>query len=302
MLGRLTGVLCAIAFGALLFFLGALILHPSYWPAPSRGEAVQQKYAHSQPPDQKGSRDAAPPQQPLFAVEVISAEKSAAERAEEARDRQAKATSEGRLTWSTIVIAIFTVVLAITSGLQYCAIMASIRESRRAATVQAGLTRRAIKVSRDEFEMAHSPKIAITRISTVRIVSGQLVSAILDILNQGDADAILIESGSDIFVRPKPPYSPVTFDANSQPYNPRITLKPGDEFAFGILGSRSLSIQEVNDIVAGVADLCFIGSIKYIGAANTVRVDKFFRIFDHRIGCFRRAKNAAERREWDYPN
>src|SRR5258708_3940273 len=38
---------------------------------------------------------------------------------------------------STLAIALFTIILAVASGLQYCAVMASIREARRGAIKQA---------------------------------------------------------------------------------------------------------------------------------------------------------------------
>jgi hypothetical protein len=62
---------------------------------------------------------------------------------------------------STLAIALFTIILAVASGAQFCAVMASIREARRSAIIQTQLTRKSLDLAREEFISTHRPKIIV---------------------------------------------------------------------------------------------------------------------------------------------
>jgi hypothetical protein len=62
---------------------------------------------------------------------------------------------------STLGIFLFTIILAIAGGLQYCAVMASVREARRASTTQAILTRRSIKIAERALTELEAPSVFV---------------------------------------------------------------------------------------------------------------------------------------------
>jgi hypothetical protein len=209
-------------------------------------------------------------------------------------------TTKDALSFYTSLLASFTVVLAVTSFLQYRALMASVRESKRSATIQARLTRQSIDLAREESKRAHRAKLAMRRIHNARFVTGNPIKIQVDIVNKGTREATVIASGSDVFLRPKDPYENRSFDANFIKASTNNPLRPGDMYAFETTGSNpNLSADEIAKIIEGKVDVIFIANLQYTDDAG-VQVASFFRIYDPEIGSFRRAQTAAESQEWEY--
>ena len=55
----------------------------------------------------------------------------------------------------------------------------------------------------EESRRAHRAKLSIRRIHSPRFRSGQPIAVMFDLTNHGVRDAVIIASGSDIFIRPK---------------------------------------------------------------------------------------------------
>jgi hypothetical protein len=62
---------------------------------------------------------------------------------------------------STLGIFLFTVVLAVAGTFQYRAVMASVKESRRASMVQARLTRRSVKIAERALVELEAPQVLV---------------------------------------------------------------------------------------------------------------------------------------------
>jgi hypothetical protein len=122
----------------------------------------------------------------------------------------------------------------------------------------------------------------------------------LYLINHGVRDAIIIASGSDIFVRPKDPKALRSFNANIKPVIPSITIKLGDIMTtFQAKGAYPLSAEKIREIESGKADAILVANIQYSDEAGD-QIASFFRIYDWDLGCFRRAESSKESQEWDY--
>jgi hypothetical protein len=51
--------------------------------------------------------------------------------------------------------------------------------------------------------------------------------------------------------------------------------------------------------MSGKVDAIFIANMQYSDEAG-VQMASFFRIYDHKLGCFRRAESTKESQEWEY--
>jgi hypothetical protein len=168
---------------------------------------------------------------------------------------------------STLLIAVFTVVLAVAGGLQYCAIMAS------------------IKIAIDESHYAHRAKLAIKRIHSPRFAVGNGAVVTIDVVNSGTRDATIVRYGADIFIRPKSPYEYRSLDASFIPPPSTTVLKPGEQYRLDAMGTNILTADNVVKIKNGDTDIIFISNIQYTDAAG-LQVASFIRIYDHSLGCF----------------
>jgi hypothetical protein len=119
------------------------------------------------------------------------------------------------------------------------------------------------EASIEESMRAHRAKLAIRRIHNPRFLGGEPMAVNFDIINYGVRDAIIIASGSDIYVRPKNPYEIRSFDANFEPTVPPITLKPGEMYAFKSIGAYTLSTEAFAKILADKSDAILIANMQY---------------------------------------
>ena len=60
-----------------------------------------------------------------------------------------------------------------------------------------------------------------------------------------------------------------------------------------------LSAETIGEIMSGKVDAIFIANMQYSDEAG-VQMASFFRIYDHKLGCFRRAESTNESQEWEY--
>jgi hypothetical protein len=156
------------------------------------------------------------------------------------------------------------------------------------------------KTAIEESRRAHRAKLAIRRIHSPRFTSGEPVTVKFDLINHGVRDGIITASGSDIFIRPKDPYALRSFDANITPVVPPVTIKPGDiMLTFQTVGVYPLSAETIGEITSGKVDAILIANMRYSDEAGD-QMASFFRIYDHTLGCFRRAESAKESQEWEY--
>ena len=151
----------------------------------------------------------------------------------------------------------------------------------------------------EESRRAHRAKLAIRRIHSPPFLSGEPIAVNFDIINYGVRDAVIISSGSDIYIRPKNPYEFRSFDANLIPAIPSITLKPGEIYAFKSIGAYTLPIEAFARILKDESDAVLIANMQYSDEGG-MQTASFFRIYDHKLGCFRRAESAKESQEWEY--
>lgn len=150
-----------------------------------------------------------------------------------------------------------------------------------------------------ESRRAHRAKLAIRRIHSPSFNGGKPIAVKFDLINHGVRDAIIVASGSDVFIRPKDPYQLRSFDATIKPIAP-IAIKPGDlAFTFQTVGAYPLSRKNIDDILTGKVDAILITNVQYTDEAG-VQMASFFRIYDHTLCCFRRAESTKESQEWEY--
>jgi hypothetical protein len=60
-----------------------------------------------------------------------------------------------------------------------------------------------------------------------------------------------------------------------------------------------LSAETIGEIMSGKVDAIFIANMQYSDEAG-VQMASFFRIYDHKLGCSRRAESTKESQEWEY--
>ena len=74
----------------------------------------------------------------------------------------------------------------------------------------------------------------------------------------------------------------------------RIESKPGRR-------PRLLSVVSRNNwrVMSGKVDAIFIANMQYSDEAG-VQMASFFRIYDHKLSCSRRAESTKESQEWEY--
>jgi hypothetical protein len=151
-----------------------------------------------------------------------------------------------------------------------------------------------------ESRRAHRAKLAMRRIHSPRFVHEEPMAVKLDLINHGVRDATIIASGSDLFVRPKDPHALRSFDANIKPVVPPVTIRPGDiMLTFQTIGAFPLSSQTIIEIMSGEVDAVLIANMQYSDEAGD-QMASFFRIYDHKLGCFRRAESTEESQECEY--
>jgi hypothetical protein len=151
----------------------------------------------------------------------------------------------------------------------------------------------------EESRRAHRAQLAMRRIHGPRFVHEEPMTVKFDLTNHGVRDAIIIQSGSDIFLRPKDPYKFRSFNAALTPITRPITLKPGEMYSFHTSGVYPLSSEEISEITSGKNDAILTVNMQYSDEAG-VQMARFFRTYDRELGCFRRAETAKESQEWEY--
>jgi hypothetical protein len=109
--------LCVAILVAVAFY-AATAGQSSQRPPPSLMVGVQQKQAHSGPTNEQAANNPSDGDDALFTVKVIPGAQSADRRAEAAKDHDEKSFNESWLTRGTIIIAVFTVGLALIAGVQ----------------------------------------------------------------------------------------------------------------------------------------------------------------------------------------
>lgn len=178
---------------------------------------------------------------------------------------------------STLAIAVFTVILAVASGLQFCGVMMSIRESKRAAKVQARLTRHEIALAREEFNATHRPKIRIHAIEFQRVPNTEgdddwdRVGAIFLCFNTGESPAKNVEARGQILAVANTPI-------NVQ--RPIVKLFPviesGQKFIFEI-NSDWLVRELFQRQDMGLPSFKCVGTVVYFDGNGTRRETAFYR-------------------------
>jgi hypothetical protein len=151
----------------------------------------------------------------------------------------------------------------------------------------------------EESRRAHRAKLAMRRIHSPKFIHEEPMTVKFDLTNHGVRDTVIIQSGSDIFMRPKDPHEFRSFNATLTPIIRPITLKPGEMYSFHTSGVYPLSSEEISEIISGKNHAILIVNMQYSDEAG-VQMANFFRIYDHKLGCFRRAESAKESQDWEY--
>jgi hypothetical protein len=186
-------------------------------------------------------------------------------------------TPEFATAVATVVIAAFTIVLAV------------------GGSIQAWLTRQAISLAREEFISGQRPKIVIRQIviwqSTVQktISDGEFVPFIaderfcghLDLANIG-ATTATVEFFCGIFhcrespLPMVPPYNKLEIDRQ----DPLVILKAGERRTLGGLYGTPLTMDIVFRISIGTARLYAMGWVRYTDDRKVARETRFCRLWD----------------------
>ena len=183
---------------------------------------------------------------------------------------------------STLAIALFTIILAVASGLQYCAIMASIRESRRIAAVQARFTKKSLDLAREEFISTHRPKIIVYGVDFGGSPNEdeKPIPVTFRYVNSGVSTAYVTEIGSRVIHLVNKPNLPndVQFRLAQIPFP--IEVKSGMH-GFGITIDKMTpwSPRALNALVGKESVVC-VGYLVYEDDNGTKRQTGFCREYD----------------------
>jgi hypothetical protein len=160
---------------------------------------------------------------------------------------------------STLAIALFTIILAVASALQYTVL------------------NRSIALARDEFLSTHRPRMRLKAIwlasadgqtsdPELRVQEPLIVR--LDIVNFGNTSAFITRLNlAAIFVRAdgqlpqRPPYNEI--GAPNLEFRPPFELIRGMTFTQAISDGHVLTIDELSEVYHGRRTLYFVGTIDY---------------------------------------
>lgn len=178
---------------------------------------------------------------------------------------------------ATIVIAIFTIVLACVTG------------------KQARLTRESIDLARKEFIATHRPRVI------VRFIQGPFEDAEsyqfiwVTIVNIGVNPATVEAFGCDLARRNSVTlqWGISALDASPKTISP-VTLISGQRHTFEITAENPDTFDEKFSDACGNQQLCAVGIIRYIDGNGIARETGFFRIYDNGSKSFVASKNNEE--------
>jgi hypothetical protein len=194
---------------------------------------------------------------------------------------------------STLSIAVFTVVLAVAGGLQYRAVMASVREARRSSTTQAVLTRKSIAIAERSLIELEAPflSVAITNNGLVKkTIDGpghDFETLVFVINNYGRTPAIIFEVAyKSVFISMNdglPPIIPPDFRCHNT--FPGIIAPPngttGEKFVENLLAKHMGDLARIK-IPLMENELFFYGFIIY----KTIFNHKFRKGFSFRFNRY----------------
>jgi hypothetical protein len=171
----------------LLLLIALLVgLANSQEPSPSPAKGSQKPQTHAKATAKKSEEDQRGTEKIPFVIRALVSEKSKEEAAKEAEDHERKATFERWDVVSTVVIAIFTVILGISTILLW-------RDTSKLS-----------KLARDEFLSTHRPKIRIKHVwITSELWRGKPIDIELVIVNTGIAPAFIRVANMAIEILPK---------------------------------------------------------------------------------------------------
>jgi hypothetical protein len=193
---------------------------------------------------------------------------------------------------STAIIALFTVILGVATSLQYCAVMASIRENRRAADQQALLTREQLKLAREEFISTHRPQIIVRNVHIVRDTASQALAGShlgveFEMANIGGTRATIVASSMSLDFLDGGWLRTLQFPKigeHAMRTWKDFVLEPGT-FIVQWYGSPEAIFQDHHFLIYPQGSgLFFNGHILYQDEINQIRRTSFCRRFDHTRG------------------
>jgi hypothetical protein len=238
----------------------------SQQPPPSEGEIGQPQQPQTEPSQQTPSTDQRGTEQLPLIVEIFKTRKSEAEAAQEAKDREDRAS----LDWKTIVL---NALLVLVAALQFGALI-----------VQAYWLRRTVKVSEAAAIAAtRSADAVVSQLRAYVVVSSAKIhnfgfvdppKAQIVIKNSGQTPAFDAVSWAGVAIGE----FPLNFKLESPGKDfkqSRSTLGPGIESGHWITAARALNQIEFEKINAGSAAIYVHGSIVYKDAFNIERFTHF---------------------------
>lgn len=174
--------------------------------------------------------------------------------------------------FSTGVIAVFTVVLAVVGF------------------VQARLIRKSINLARQEFIATHRPKVIVRFIQGPSFDDDAREIIFVTVANVGINLAIIREFGCDLGRRMENHWL-TGINATPKPIEP-IRLISGEQHTFTVRSSAAYSDAEIAD--DAWAEICALGKVRYADESDIVRETGFFRIFDRKREAFAPSQDESE--------
>ena len=263
-------ILVAVAFYA------ATAGQSSQRPPPSLCIGIQQEQRHPSPSDQQAGDSPSSGDAALFTVKVIRGKQSADQRAEDAKDHDEKAFNEAWLTRGTVIIAVFTAILAFVAGVQAWFFWHQLGIMKKGIEDNAEI----IKLSRAEFIATHRPRII------VRFVQGPFDDGIepefvwVTITNAGETPGTITAIRSDLARRigRNGWLSGLAADAREIP---PTTLESRERFVFKA-SAHAVTSDETIFASAGLdgSELCAVGQVHYHDGNGRKMEMAFLRIHD----------------------
>jgi hypothetical protein len=202
---------------------------------------------------------------------------------------------------STFGIFFFTIVLAVAGGLQYCAIMASIREARRSSTAQAILTRRSIEAAETSANAARLSAEAMVTVeraelsesviesdiegaywsllydnsSAISPTSERNLSVSMRIKNYGKTPGTVFDVFTDIRIDRRVPEIKNLDFVSDELFSER-TIPTGEERGpINTCRNQAISWQQSQELIRGTANIYFIGRFIFDDIFHTTWVRDF---------------------------
>jgi hypothetical protein len=167
-------------------------------------------------------------------------------------------TPEFATAVATIVIAAFTIVLAVGGSIQAC------------------LTRKAITLARDEFISTHRPKIIVRNVSTIGFAIGLPINIRFMYINIGETRANIAAIEACVFLKPK--VIPIPRGLRLQPCEIiKSTLSCGEVGIGEANSSFDIEARDVKPLQSVGKIICIVGCIKYRDDRGSLRRTGFAR-------------------------